>query len=159
MLGWILVILYLAVAALPFKLKILGLKGRIAWAVIAAIIFAGLRVAIQISTEALWFADLGYDQRYWNILLPEIGIFAVSFVSAFGFIMANFLYVFKTTRTPHVLQNNCYLRVPVFCIGILFRHDGRGVRVSPLQQSGAFQSCGANFQHGYRVLYLYAALS
>jgi len=101
MLGWILVILYLAVAALPFKLKWLGLKGRIAWAVIAAIIFAGLRVAIQISTEALWFADLGYEQRYWNILVPEIGIFAMAFVIAFGFIMANFLYIFKTTG-PHM---------------------------------------------------------
>ncbi|MGO9379500.1 MAG: UPF0182 family protein [Dissulfurispiraceae bacterium] len=101
MLGWILLIFYLVVAALPFKLKRLGLAGRIVWAVVAAIIFAGLRAGVQISTEALWFTDLGYNQRYWNILVPEIGIFAVSFVIAFGFIMANFLYIFKTTR-PHI---------------------------------------------------------
>ena len=101
MLGWTLFIFYLVIAALPFKLKRLGLAGRIVWTIIATIIFVGLRVVVQISTETLWFADLGYKQRYWNILVPEIGIFAVSFVIAVGFIMANFLYIFKTTR-PHI---------------------------------------------------------
>jgi uncharacterized membrane protein (UPF0182 family) len=122
MLGWILFILYLIVAALPFKIKRFGLTGRIVWAIIAAVIFAGLKAAIQISTEAYWFADLGYDQRYWNILVPEIGIFAVSFVTAFGFIMANFLYIFKTTR-PHMFFKilatcGCLFFVSVFSFGM-----------------------------------------
>lgn len=97
MLNWILFAFFLVVAALPFKFKRLGLTGRIAFALISAVFFAGLRAAIQISTEALWFADLGYQQRYWNILIPEIGLFALSFGIASVFIMANFLYIFKTT--------------------------------------------------------------
>jgi uncharacterized membrane protein (UPF0182 family) len=99
MLGWMLFLLYIGIGALPIVLKKYSFKGRITWALLVAIIFVGARIGIEVATESLWYADLGYEQRYWNILIPEIGIFVVSFIIAVVFIMANFLYIFKTTST------------------------------------------------------------
>ncbi len=122
MLGWILFLLYIGISALPFVLNKYSFKGRIAWALLVAIIFVGARIGIEVVTESLWYADLGYEQRYWNILLPEIGIFAVSFIIALVFIMANFLYIFKTTSMISFLKYlatvGCLLFASIFAFGM-----------------------------------------
>ncbi len=122
MLGWILLLIYAGISALPFVMRKFSLKGRVLWALIVAIIFIGLRVAIQLATESLWYADLGYEQRYWNIIIPEVAIFAVSFVMAFVFIMANFLYVFRATSAASVIKlvatGSCIMFALAFASGM-----------------------------------------
>ncbi|HTZ17996.1 MAG TPA: UPF0182 family protein, partial [Dissulfurispiraceae bacterium] len=122
MLGWILFLIYLAVSALPLVMRRFSLRGRLIWAVIVAVVFVGLRVAIQLATESLWYADLGYEQRYWNIIIPEIAIFAISFFVAFVFVMANFLYIFRATSAARFIKIaallGCFLFSTAFAVGM-----------------------------------------
>ena len=61
----------------------------IAAGVIAVILIAWVIVA-AVSTEALWFTSLGYDQVYWKILLTKTLLWLCGAVAAFVWFWLNF---------------------------------------------------------------------
>ena len=109
-------------------------RGRLKWIVLAAfLMLIVLWQGIYLYVDALWYASLGFDSRFWYVLELGWGLFAIFALLTFGILKGGFYLLEKWFGTDKILPKRIvinnqpadinvsgYLRVTGWIVSILF---------------------------------------